>query len=276
MGHENPVRQIKEPCPPLDHPSRGFFQQAIREGDIGKEHLARLDYFIEQARRRAETTPSDIICGQIVDYQTSLYETIERSGACSRTDILTRYRLLTMASMLPELVLVPVVFNNPQSTYEQRSRLTEALAGISGEIIEAQMGDFAKAATEEEKERLRGAINEQAALAAINYGDAGEIVALPSLTYEDYQLGIDIMIYTHGDPEPSPLQIKSSIRGSQNGSEIPTVSLGHLNEGFVASRALYGFMNTGHIHPRDAQRVGDLQKALLGAELPKSSYGRPA
>lgn len=261
MAHEYSTR--RNTAPPLSHPMRGFFEGAVQRGNTGGEYLARLDNFIEQARKN---TSVDEAYQQAVNYQSALYGTIQEARECPRTDVLSYYRLLTMAALLPQLVVAPRVFSDPQSTYDERFALTADMVGISGEIMEELVSYFAEASIKNEQDQLRGAINEQTALAAVNYSDTGEVVALPSLTYADYRQGIDMEIYTYGSPQPAPRQIKSSSYKDYSSNKIPTVSLGQHNEGFVISRAICNLMNTGHIRPEDEQRILGLRTALIDAK----------
>ena len=121
------------------------------------------------------------------------------------------YRLLGRACFATELVMAPKVFKSHD--IERRAELANGTSGIATEIVERALHNYYdERATEDDRDELRGVINEYTPIALINRPQDGSSIALPGSLRADCRGKVDSVYYStdgNGRNFRTNLQMKS-------------------------------------------------------------------
>lgn len=272
--------------PDISAPSRPLYEEAFSSGDILRRQTIELDTMTDNARtallshRMSNEEKMEIL----LDTNTAAVDIM--ATAPVHDNFTDYHRLAVSAEFLNEKIFMPVLFGaNTRRIQQFRCELANGTKGKSVDMIALLLDAYARTTpdTPEDRQRIRGAIQEDTIQGLINDPQDGYSIALSSSYYEDTQLGIDLQYYyvaTDGASYTIPLSIKSTDRDAatfhHNHPSIVTLSaesIGNLD--LHISRLL---VKEGMGHPgiseeeaRELAAARDILTTQIRRQIPQAS-----
>lgn len=208
-------------APRSSNPDRRVFDNARTHGNEILAHTIQLDQFAQRLQRQGEREPALPDFSELIDQAKErtqkVLATHEFDATATWTDF---YRLLGYQELLDEIIYAPLVFNHPnrQRHKAECKQLVNGVFGINATIIESALEQYDHPyATPEEREHLKGVINEHTAAALLNMEQRSDSITLPTSPGADIRAKTDLVRHSvqTGAYEALPIQVKSHPPGDR-------------------------------------------------------------
>ena len=227
--------------------SRPLYEEAFSSGDMVRQWTVELDTLVENAQAAVlsdkltfpqKATQLRYVHGEAQELLTKA----SRQKSSNFTDF---HRIMATSVFVSEKILLPPLFGaNTRRIRKFRQELSNGAEGMSVDMISSLLENYDNAPNglpREERNRIRGAIQEDTLAALLNYRQDGQFIALPSSLYEDTRAGIDLMAYYiagDGSGYRTPVSVKTTRQDAQQTMErqpnlvvLNAEDLGNLNLG---------------------------------------------
>lgn len=189
-------------APPEHAESRHLFEYAYQNHELARELTIRIDTVIDNLLQSMPNQPNHsaaISSGlATIDATVADMKTRYKRGNTTVDNWIDVTRLQNTASFARERFLLPLYFSDPH-LYEARHDVANGLSGASTELLSRHLDMVDRLTRDQFKsmdgKNLRGAINEQTAMALINFSQSPSMVAVPTSLTEDVLHGVDLHLY---------------------------------------------------------------------------------
>lgn len=275
--------------PGMNDLARLQYEVAVATGDHIRQLTIELDTVIEHATQAFPKEPANrLLLAQEVD---NFAQEVMRDAKTDHTaDFTDWHRLMSNAQFAVEKIALPFFFSSDDPDFQQlRTSLANGSLGKSVSLIQKLLAyyDTQPETLELARGHLRGALQEQTALALFNYPQDGRLIAVPT--------GFDDDVYHHTDLEVhfitddgvgyrQPVSIKSSYVSAkeekQRHPHLAVLSAADFNNSQYRTSRLLVREDSGYPGITDAEHTLILKsrKKLLSAlreQMPHTAAERP-
>lgn len=191
-----PDRLPKKTAPPIhDQPARGIFERAYHDETHSVQWGIEADQVIAKLTRFALAEGSSNEAISVL-----LDEFLEGFNLDSKSKVIYNESVTDLAGFTAriqfahERLLAPIIFQSPK-LYVERKQTTDGAAAKSSELLEPLLAQFDSELNPGRKGELIGAINEQTAIALLNFSQSPSRLAVPGSTVDDRADRTDLYLY---------------------------------------------------------------------------------
>lgn len=208
--------------------SRPLYEEAFSSGDMVRQWTVELDTLVEnaQAAMLSDKLSFPQKATQLRYVHAEAQELLLKASRQRSSNFTDFHRIMATSVFVSEKILLPPLFGaNTRRIRKFRQDLSNGAEGMSVDMMTGLLDNHdnvPRGLPREERNRIRGAIQEDTFTALLNYRQDGQFIALPSSLYEDTQGGIDLMAYyiaADGSGYRTPVSVKTTRQDAKGTKE---------------------------------------------------------
>ena len=199
-----------------DSPTRRLFEVAYGNNNQVLEHTIRLDTAVKNLQERIYNEPADV--GEAHQWLSTYADTLTKtltSEQLDKSSITDSARFAGHITFAEEQLLAPLAYGD-KDEYTLRRQLTDGVLGKSVDLIEPLLMQISRRTRPDDIREIIGAINEQTAIALLNFSEHPDHLAMPSEATDDILRGTDVYLYSRHQDKPYSSRYRISVKTNRS------------------------------------------------------------